>query len=300
MAKIGFIVGRRYLKQEMTTGLARALRERGVEVDILVPQDCQFEPEWGTVRTASGQVYDLNRYDLLLPRVRSPLGLALLSYAEAANIPIINGHNAVQKARNKTEVAVALAQAGIPTAPTILADDASVLSGLPDTWYPLILKTIYGDNGQGLRLIRKREELDLVSWNDELVLAQHYLPNDGFDLKLYACGSTVFASLKPSPFNGDPRVPVQMIEPDNAMKRVALQVGAALGLEIYGVDAIASPAGPVVIEVNDFPNFTSVHGAPERIADYVMSRVAKVAPVVQARPARQMPRPSLAFGYALA
>lgn len=172
--KIGFVVERRYLRQEMTRSVTEALRTRGAQVDVICPQDCHFEPDKGLLRHQSGRVYELDRYDVIVPRIRNALGLALLSYANAARIPIVNGYVAVQKARNKTEVAVALAQAGVPCAPTILADDASILSGLPDYWYPLILKAIYGDNSQGLRLIRKPEDLDLVSWGDDLVLAQHY------------------------------------------------------------------------------------------------------------------------------
>ncbi len=271
MLKVGFLIEKRYLQQEITRAVTRAFEQRGSQVDVICPMDCQFEPGTGALTNRNGIVYHLNRYDVLIPRIRSALGLALLSYAQAAGIQVVNSFAAVQKARNKTEVAVALEQAGVPTAPTILADDASVLYGLSGEWYPLILKAVYGDNSQGLRLIRKPEELDLVSWGGDLVLAQHYIANDGYDLKLYASGNKFFASRKPSPFNGDPRAQFERIQPDSDMITLTRQVGAVLGLEIYGVDAIQTPAGPVVIEVNDFPNFTGIRGAADVIVDHVLA-----------------------------
>ncbi len=275
MNKIGFVVEKRYLRQEMTRGVVGFFKANAAQVDLLSPQDCQFEPETGLVRTMNGSIHDLRSYDVIVPRVRSPLGMALLFYADTARIPVVNGYYSIQRARNKTQVAVALAHAKVHAARTLLADDASVLAGLPENWYPLILKSVYGDNSQGLRLIRKREELDLVSWNDELVLAQQYLPNDGFDLKLYVCGERVFATRKPSPFSGDPRQPIQAIEPDSRLTALALQVKSVLGLEILGIDAIETPEGPVVIEVNDFPNFTGVPGAAEHIAEHILAKVNK-------------------------
>ena len=48
--------------------------------------------------------------------------------------------------------------------------------------------------------------------------------------------------------------------------------GLGLAMLSYGVDAIETPSGLAVIEVNDFPNFTGVPGAADAIADYVLAR----------------------------
>ncbi|HZC02160.1 MAG TPA: hypothetical protein VE844_12625, partial [Gammaproteobacteria bacterium] len=182
--KIGFIVERRYLRQEMPGAVIRCLKARGVASAIICPQNYRFEPERGLLRGEDGVEIDLNRYDVLVSRNRNALGLAMLSYADAAGIPAINTHASTQGVRNKAKMAIALGRAGVPCAPTVLANDISVLAELPRDWFPLILKATYGDNSQGLRLIRHPEELGDLHWNDALVLAQHYLPNDGFDLKL--------------------------------------------------------------------------------------------------------------------
>jgi hypothetical protein len=150
---------------------------------------------------------------------------------------------------------------------------SAALATLPSAWFPLILKATYGDNSQGLRLIRRPQDLDDVHWSEKLVLAQHYLANDGFDLKLYVCGRTVFAVRKPSPFNGDPTATPQPVRPDVRMIDVALRCGATFGLDIYGVDTVETAQGPAVIEVNEFPNFTGVSDAATHIADHILAQI---------------------------
>lgn len=270
---IGIIVDRRYLTQEMPDGAIRGLTARGVQTDVICPQGCRFDPATGVLhREGSGEI-NLNRYDVIVSRNRSALGLTMLAYADAAGIPAINTHASTQRVRNKAKMAVALGHAGVPCAPTVLAADVSNLAGLPDEWFPLILKATYGDNSQGLRLIRRREDLTDVRWSDDLVLAQHYLPNDGFDLKLYVCGRSVFATRKPSPFNGNSDARPQSLQPDAYMKELALRCGEVFGLEIYGVDTIETGVGLSVIEVNEFPNFSGLPLAADCIVDHVLSRL---------------------------
>ena len=270
---IGFIVDRRYLRQEMPRAVLRVFAAWGVHADVIAPQGCRFEASAGIVRSEDGAEVNLNRYDVLVARNRCHLGLAMLAYAEDAGIPAINTHDSTQRVRNKARMAVALTHGGVPCAPTYLADDVAALAELPRRCFPLILKATYGDNSQGLRLIRHPEDLRDIHWGEDLVLAQCYLPNDGFDLKLYVCGSTVVGVRKPSPFNGDPRAPHRLVDLDAGQVDLARRCGAIFGLEIYGVDTIETPDGPAVIEVNEFPNFTGVPGAAELIADYILSRV---------------------------
>lgn len=69
------------------------------------------------MRGEDGVEIDLNRYDILVSRNCNALGLALLSYADAARIPAINTHASTQRVRNKAKMAVALGRAGVPCAP---------------------------------------------------------------------------------------------------------------------------------------------------------------------------------------
>ncbi len=273
--KIGVIAELRYLRQEMPGAMIRAFSERGLEPDVICPQGSQFDPQTGGVLTEDGRKFDLNNYDVIISRNRNGLGLSMLSYAQGAGIPTFNTPDAIARVRNKAQMAIALCRASVLCPPTILAESISVLSELSSDWFPLILKATYGDNSQGLRIIRDPADLAEIHWDDDPVLAQRFLFNNGFDLKLYVCGETVFAARKPSPINGDPSAGVQPLKPSRSMVKLALKAGKIFGLEIYGVDVVETKDGLYVIEVNDFPNFTSVSGAAERICDYILTGLAE-------------------------
>ena len=105
------------------------------------------------------------------------------------------------------------------------------------------------------------------------MLAQRYLPNRGVDVKLYVCGDRVFATRKPSPFNGDPAAAAQPLRPEPGHLDLALRCGRVFGLDIYGVDTIETEDGLAVLDVNEFPNFTAVPNAAAEIADFILARV---------------------------
>ena len=285
--KIAFIVEGRYLRQEMPRAVIRELEARGLEPDVLCPHGAQFDPQSGIFSSDSNLRLDLNRCDVVVARCRDALGLAMLAYAETAHLLTINTRTATEQVRSKAEMAVALERAGVPSAPTVLASDVAVVAGLSEDWFPLLLKPTYGDNSQGLRLIRRRDDLWDVHWPEQLVVAQRYLPNDGFDLKFYVCGDRVFATRKPSPFNGDRSAVAQPFKPEAALVDLALRCGRVFGLDVYGVDTVETADGVAVLEVNEFPNFTAVAGAACTIADYILARAEawEVMPVgVGSRP----------------
>jgi ribosomal protein S6--L-glutamate ligase len=273
---IGVISERRYLAQGMPGFLLRALAAHGVAADVICPDNCHFDPETGAVDSLDdNRTFDLSGYDVVVSRTRNGLGLTMLSYAEAAGALTINSYAATERIRNKANMGVILSRSGIACPRTILAWDLSSLAGLPEQEFPLIVKPTYGDNSRGLLLLRGREDLDGLDWAEDFVLAQRYLPNDGFDLKLYVCGKTIFAVRKPSPLNPDPKASLEVVSPTNQMIDLARRCGAAFGLEIYGVDTIETPNGLAVIEVNEFPNFSGIESAGECIATHVLERARK-------------------------
>lgn len=270
--KLGFIVESRYLRQNMPVSVIETLKSRKIDVDILNPVGGYFDLEKEIFHDAGGQQYDLKNYNAVISRNRNTLGLSLLCHAEICGLTTINTHTAIQKVRNKARMAIALKQAFIPSIRTFMADETSVLSALADTDFPLILKATYGDNSQGLRIVRNPIELAEIQWGNDLVLAQCFINTDGFDLKLYVIEDRVFAVRKPSPLNGDTGVQAQLIEPDQTMIDLALRCGELFDLDLYGVDTIEGPNGLEVIEVNDYPNYTGIAGAADQISDYILSR----------------------------
>jgi ribosomal protein S6--L-glutamate ligase len=76
----------------------------------------------------------------------------------------------------------------------------------------------------------------------------------------------------PRPASSDPagkgtvELPLESVAPGWA--GLVLRTGKAFGLDIYGVDVLATPDGPVVVDVNAFPGFRGVAEAPAALAEF--------------------------------
>ncbi|MCX5784469.1 MAG: ATP-grasp domain-containing protein [Elusimicrobia bacterium] len=268
--RIGILVEKRYLSQAQPGGLIAALRAAGHETICLDPE-------------ASAYALEDSRWtenlDLIVARGRSLHLLCLLGWAEARGVRVINRRSAIASVHNKADMAVLLAGARLPTPQTFLGPVQELYKTIPSSAYPIILKPIFGDNSRGLRLVHSPEEMKLVEWPEPVALAQHFIVNDGHDLKLYGIGDEICAVRKPSPFGlavnegvggGKSRAAkVELVPLTTGLEDLGRSLRRLFGLELYGVDCIETPEGPVVIEVNEFPNYTGVPDADRRLADYV-------------------------------
>lgn len=271
---IGVLVEQRYLVQAQPAGLRAALRARGHHVPMIDPQRISYE---------MGNDGWLDGLDLVIGRGRSWALLCLLAWAEAHGVMTINRRASIAGVHNKAEMAVALAVGNVPTPETHFGSVDRLAREVADTSFPLILKPIFGDNCQGLRVVSIREELAGSKWPEPVALAQSFLPGNGYDLKLYGIGEDIWAVRKPSPLlpNGTPSSDesngrssiAELLPTTPALQELGRRCGALFGLELFGVDCIQTPEGPVVIEVNEFPNYTGVPDAGEKLADYVIKRV---------------------------
>jgi glutathione synthase/RimK-type ligase-like ATP-grasp enzyme len=236
------------------------------------------------VRADGGATHGMQRVsyaprpgDLVVPRTRNPFALSLLLQAQRIGVRTVNRWEAIQAVRDKPSAALVLAQAGVPTPRTFLTDRPASLADLPATAWPLLLKPPYGDNGHGIVRVDSPCDLERLPWSEGMVLAQHYVDVAGVDVKLYGAGDEVWAVKRPSPL----LAPQKWNEPaplpvTGELRMLALACREAFGLELYGVDVLPSPDGPLVVDVNDFPNYTGIAEAPEVVADLVESRITDV------------------------
>jgi ribosomal protein S6--L-glutamate ligase len=271
--KFCFLTESRYMKQRMPSDLIEAARHAGYDTEVVVTDDdyIQLESD-GNVRVRGyGDEFPPGE-TLFVTRNRSVAGLLQLCYLEKRGATSINTYRSIEKSRNKAEMDVDLKSAGVPMPRTYFAHRKELLSSLPEAAFPIIVKPYMGDNSRGLTICRTREELDATTISDPVVLAQSFLPTDGFDLKLYCFGDTIIPVRKASPLTGDTSAPSIPVDLTDEMRRVGLACGSLLGLEIYGVDTIVTDDGIYVIEVNDFPNFSGIDGIGERLLGYLVNR----------------------------
>jgi len=251
--------------------MAAALRGLGCEVEII-------DPEAGMHRVGDhGWLAELG---FIVCRGRSVGLLALLQWAELQGVPTLNRREAIAAVLDKARMAIALAAGGIPTPAAFLGPVRELAAGVPEECYPLILKPVFGDNCRGLRLVANAEEMAEIQWPEPVALAQHFLANDGWDLKLYGIGREVWAVKKMSclvqhglhPIVKQDHEEVVQVTLTGELETLAHRCATLFGLELYGVDCIETARGPLVIEVNDFPNYTRVPGADAKLAEYVFRR----------------------------
>lgn len=267
---IGVLVEQRYMAQSQPAGLIKALKANGHRVSVIDPQSAAYEP---------GNDSCLNQFDLIVARGRSLGLLYLLSWAEQLGIPTMNHHTAIKSVHNKAEMAVALANKKLPTPRTFLGTLDTLTSQIPASCYPAIFKPIFGDNSRGLHVVQCAAEVAALQWPETTALVQHYLPSDGCDVKLYGIGDRVWAVRKPAPFwpeqfshTRPDHQPVELLPVTAGIQELGARCGQLFGLDLYGVDCINTPNGLVVIEVNDFPNYTGIPNVNQELANHITKR----------------------------
>src|SRR5690242_13389381 len=224
--RLCFIVEARYENDVMPGAVVDVLRSCGHQVDVLRPSGTVTDL-WELLPT------DVARYDaFVLKTVSSGPGLSLLDAAAAAGVTTVNDYRAIRLARDKAVAAVRARAAGIPFPKTWFASKSTLLEQIPADTYPLVVKP---NNGSALRDVYRVEsplELAQLEIDDSgSLLAQPYLPNPGYDVKLYNTGDEVFATVKRSPLHPGADVVEEEIPVTRELRSLARAVGRVFGLD---------------------------------------------------------------------
>lgn len=259
-----FIIEAEYRNESMPTVIARRLLQLGHAVDLLEPSN--------TVTPLSGG--QLDSYDAyVLKTVSEGPGLCILRAAQAAGIPTINNPRSIGLVRDKS-LCIAHANAhGLPIPRSYFVADPNVLKKIPKEHYPLVVKPTNGSSGRGIHLLNSPDDLAATDVRGASVcffLAQSYVENPGYDIKLYVIGREVFAVARQSPLHPELNVTSELLPLKPAWLKLAQRVGEVFDLDIYGLDVVETSKGPVVVDINDFPSFGQVPDAIGRISHYIL------------------------------
>jgi ribosomal protein S6--L-glutamate ligase len=271
---IAIVAERRHLQDRALVEARAAFEHAGcVVLLVVVGGDEMFE-----VPTSAPP------WDAVLSRGRDLAGLGILAAASALGVLAINSPHAIDVVRNKVVMQAVLLSHGLRLPKTWFAASPTAFRWLSPDRFPLVVKPFDGDGSRGLALLTRPEDVSLLpalTGRRSLYLAQEYLETGGWDLKLYGIGTNVWAVRKPSPVSLRSPGPAtarasagsELVALDSQLRDIALTCGRACGLELYGVDVAMTPAGPRVIEINDFPTYSAVPGAGDAIARHVLSLV---------------------------
>ncbi|MFJ1758627.1 RimK family alpha-L-glutamate ligase [Kitasatospora sp. NPDC088134] len=259
-----FLVEEHYRNDGMPLAVVHRLRAVGHRVDVLRP---------GADLLDLAKLVRSGKHDAwVLKTVSGGPGLGLLESAAAAGLTTVNDARAIRPVRDKAQAAVVAALHGLPMPRTWAAADPAAFASIPGRRWPLVVKPADGSSGRAVHLVEHPGQLSRIAApaGGGLLIAQPYVPNDGLDLKVYSAGGELFATQRTSPLHPEHPATERPVPLPREVAALAAQVGEVFGLDLYGLDVLLGPDGPVVVDINDFPSFRQVPHAVERVADAVL------------------------------
>jgi glutathione synthase/RimK-type ligase-like ATP-grasp enzyme len=269
--RLCFVIESRYRLDGMPLKVAERLIEWDHQVTITEPAREALD-----IAAFSARQFDA----VVLKTVADGPGLTLLELAAVGGITTINRIAAIRRARDKA-VAIGLAwRAGLPVPATWFAPSIDQFDQLSPSVFPLIVKPTNGSSNECIHLAGSRRDLAALAEShaglpSRFWLAQHYVPNPGVDLKLYATGEGVYAEVRSSPLVATSTDPDRLVPVPTELAALVRRVGQVFDLDIFGIDLVQGPDGWILIDVNDFPSFRLVPDAASRVAASILRLIAE-------------------------
>ncbi|WP_371680231.1 RimK family alpha-L-glutamate ligase [Streptomyces sp. NBC_01276] len=264
--RLCFLVEEHYRRDGMPNEVIRQLTAWGHRVDVVRPGGSLLRMD-EVVRSGAHDAW-------VLKTVSGGPGLTLLEAAAAAGMTTVNDARAIRGVRDKALAAAIGSARGLPQPQTYAVARPELLAEIPDSAYPLVVKPADGSSGRGVHLLASPDRLPALLpelAGETMLIAQPYVPNAGTDIKVYCVDGELFATERCSPLHPDAAVRERQVPLPAEVARIAARVGEVYGLDLYGVDVLLGPDGPVVVDVNDFPSFRQVPDAAARVARAVLA-----------------------------
>ncbi|MDJ0380005.1 hypothetical protein [Streptomyces sp. G-G2] len=263
--RLCFLVEEQYRHDGMPNEVIGQLTAWGHHVDVLRPGGSLLRMT-EAVRAGTHDAW-------VLKTVSGGPGLTLLEAAAGAGMTTVNDARSIRGVRDKALAAALGSSRGLPLPATYAVARPELLLELADSEYPLVVKPADGSSGRGVHLVSSPERLVALLpelAGEGMLIAQPYVPNGGTDIKVYSVRGELYATERRSPLHPDHSVRERRVPLSAEVAAIAVRVGAVYGLDLYGVDVILGPDGPVVVDVNDFPSFRQVPEAAARVARAVL------------------------------
>jgi tetrahydromethanopterin:alpha-L-glutamate ligase len=209
---------------------------------------------------------------------------------EANGALMVNRIDALLAAQDKFRTSCLLRRARVPTPAAAVAqtprDADAALAALGEA----VAKPIAGSLGEGVVRVRAdtagsaavRARVE----RDGAVYLQAYVPHPGRDVRVFVVAGRVEAAIERRAPPGEWRTNIggggaaAPLTCGPEIRQVAEAAAHAIGLDYAGVDLVAGPVGPTVIEVNGNPSWKGILEATgldmaEPIAEHVLGRALR-------------------------
>jgi ribosomal protein S6--L-glutamate ligase len=209
----------------------------------------------------------------------------VLHAAVARDLRVANPPRAVETCVDKYLTNVRLANAGLPTPPTHVAQRADdAFEAFARLGGDVVLKPVFGAEGRGMQRVTDRElawrTFRVLEQTGQLIYQQKFIEHPGHDLRVFVMGGRVRAAMRrvgtewrTNVAQGGRTEPVELS--DDAVS-LATRAAEAVGCPVAGVDLLPGPRGELyVIEVNAVPGWKAL--APTCRVDIAAELVQFVA-----------------------
>ena len=263
--------------------LKRAFEARGASVVTTTLSDCAFD-------TSMPSGLDIPGFDGKLPDgafVRSvstgtleqiTLRLGVLHALRESGVRVWNDARAIERCVDKSTATFLFQRAGLPTPPTRVVEGRErAFDHAAKDGRPLVLKPLFGSQGNGIRRTKSAEELPAPEDVGNVYYMQHYLRSPDAtefeDWRVFVSQGRILAAMvrrgKTWITNVHQGAEPVAHEPCDEMSRLALGAVAAIGADYAGVDLIRDASGRLmVLEINSNPAWKGLQSVTKReIAD---------------------------------
>jgi len=268
----------RFSQSWENTAIRNEISRRGYQAEIV--DWAELTPLGGdTGMLRGGSPAEPPRLAIVKSRVftRCPSGDLALIYdgLEAiadAGTRVLNSPQAIRRSRNKLRQAEVLARAGLPVPPTRGVRTEAEIDKCMADWGEIVLKPVWGHASVDVTRMRPHGRLaepgtllgireEIVAWHllerYHLLCAQAFIENPGRDLRVTVIGSVIASCIYHVSTAPDGSVrhflyPLRVEQAPLTPEIVGIAHTAveALELDFAIIDMVESPAGPVIIEVN--------------------------------------------------
>lgn len=235
------------------------------------------------IRTCSGaQAIALEKgqqpADLYLLKSHAPQALELAHALEQDGRRVVNSWSSSRVCQDRVLTTGLMQDAHLPWPRTrafpTLAKALNDPQALASLAWPQIIKSRYSHRGDLVDKLQDISQLQTLAanWSQEPVVFQEFIPGDGWDIKLWIIDQHVFAARRRTPLEANASkedFPIPAHELPAAWRELALTIGRAFKMPLYGVDLLLTETGPLIVDINAFPGFRGVPGASEALVELV-------------------------------
>ena len=231
---------------------------------LLVPGFADGLPDGLLLRTIAGGTFEA-----------TTMRLGVLHALVSAGVTVWNAPVAIERSVDKAATSLLIARAGLPTPDTFVfskreaAAERVAREARPGR--PLVLKPLFGSQGEGLMLIERPDDLPAEEAVSRVYYLQRYVPRrDGLwrDYRVFVCNGRAIAGMIRE---GDGWItnvhrggrPFAWSMPAKAAD-LAEAAAAAIGVDYTGIDLVEDGEGGfLVLEVNSMPAWSGLQRVTE-------------------------------------